>query len=239
VAEDCQQGSDPAGRREWTEVKRRSLGDGVADSLRALILRGDLQPGQRLGEVEISQRLGVSRGPIREALVRLAQEGLVVSKLHYGASVIELTKSDVAELALLRTALEQLAVSQAIKCASESDFDRLREVVDHMRAARKGDVNATLVQLDMDFHDALFRAAHHERLFAAWTAIRSQVVLALLQRRLFSPDYRKIIVEEHALLTAVLVEKNVRRAKSEIATHIEGAYLRLNSAYEEPSSVVN
>src|ERR1700749_4949114 len=122
----------------WPSVKRRSLADEVTDQLRDFILTGQLQPGDRAGEAEISQRLRVSRGPVREALVRLEQEGLVVSEWHRGASVVDFTKEDVAELATLRTALEKLAMGQAARSATAEDLARLQEIVEQMRTVRQG-----------------------------------------------------------------------------------------------------
>src|ERR1700761_6553624 len=102
----------------WQAAKRRSLADEVTDQLRDVILTGALQPGDRAGEAEISQRLRVSRGPVREALVRLEQEGLVVSEWHRGASVTDLSRVDVIELATLRGALEKLAIAGACRSAT-------------------------------------------------------------------------------------------------------------------------
>src|ERR1700733_6854272 len=151
----------------WQSVKRRSLADEVTDQIRDMILAGRLKPGDRAGEAEISQRLRVSRGPVREALVRLEQEGLVVSEWHRGALVVDLTRKDVVELATLRTALEEVAVAEASREATEKDLAQLRDVVEQMRSARERGSDESLVRLDVEFHDIVYRAAHHHRLYAA------------------------------------------------------------------------
>ena len=216
----------------WQAAKRRSLADEVTDQLRDVILTGALQPGDRVGEAEISQRLRVSRGPVREALVRLEQEGLVVSEWHRGASVVDFTKEDVTELATLRTALEKLAMGQAARSATAEDLARLQEVVERMRTVRQSGPDEALVRLDVEFHDIVYRAAHHARLYAAWTTIRSQVALSLLRRRAVNKDYAGIVVDEHAALAATLAERNAGEAEAQIAVHLDGAYSRLLAAFE-------
>jgi DNA-binding GntR family transcriptional regulator len=228
VQEDCQQAAVPG----WQSVRRRSLADEVTDQLRDVILAGGLQPGDRAGEAEISQRLRVSRGPVREALVRLEQEGLVVSEWHRGAMVADLTREDITELATLRAALEELAMAEAARSATEGDLARLSEVVEQMRSARVRGADELLIRLDVEFHDIVYQAAHHERLYAAWTTIRSQVALALLRRRAVNEDYLGLVVDEHAALVSTLADRNAQQAKAEIATHIQGAYSRLVTAYD-------
>jgi DNA-binding GntR family transcriptional regulator len=220
----------------WQSVKRRSLADEVTDQIRDMILAGRLQPGDRIGEAEISQRLRVSRGPVREALVRLEQEGLVASEWHKGAAVTDLSRVDVTELATLRVALEKLAITGACRSATEDDLAGLRDIVEHMRAASASgaDETETLARLDIDFHDAVYRAAHHERLYAAWSTIRSQVALALLRRRVANKDYPGLVVDEHAALAALIIDRNADEAEIQINAHIEGAYSRLLAAYDSP-----
>src|SRR6202012_4276370 len=117
MQDDCQQVAVG-----WESVKRRRLADEVTDQIRDMILAGRLQPGERVGEAEISQRLRVSRGPGREALVRLEQEGLVASAWDRGATVTDLPRVDVSELATLRGALEKLAIAGACRSATEEDL---------------------------------------------------------------------------------------------------------------------
>ena len=218
----------------WPSVKRRSLADEVTDQLRDFILTGQLQPGDKLGEAEISHRLRVSRGPVREALVRLEQEGLVASEWHKGAAIVDLTRGDVTELATLRVALEKLAIAGACRSATEDDLAGLLDVVERMRAASAGGTDEALARLDIEFHDAVYRAAHHERLYAAWTTIRSQVALALLRRRVVNRDYPGLVVDEHAALAALIVDRDPDEAQIQIAAHIEGAYSRLLAVYDNP-----
>ena len=110
----------------WSSVKRRSLADEVTDQLRDFILTGQLRLATGSAKRRSRQRLRVSRGPVREAIVRLEQEGLVDSEWHKGAAVVDLTRGDVIELATLRVALEKLAIAGACRSATEEDLAGLR-----------------------------------------------------------------------------------------------------------------
>jgi DNA-binding GntR family transcriptional regulator len=211
---------------------RRGLADEATDRIRAAILSGEISPGEKVGEAELSRMLTVSRGPVREALVRLEQEGLVVSEWHKGTTVVDLTKSDVRQLATLRVALEQMAAPEACREATREDLRRLHDIVEQMQSARlRGDDNS-LVRLDVEFHDAIYQAAHHPRLYAAWTTIRSQVTLALLRRRALSDDYAGIVVSEHAELAKVLASSNEEEMVKLITSHLESAYTRLLASFD-------
>src|SRR5919198_5158015 len=100
-------------------ARRRGLAEEVADRIREAIYRGAYAPGAQLREVELSEALDVSRGPVREALLKLEREGLVRSAWHRGATVTTLTAADVSELDSLRSALEQLAVQLVVTDASD------------------------------------------------------------------------------------------------------------------------
>jgi DNA-binding GntR family transcriptional regulator len=218
--------------RSLTPATRRGLADEVTDRIRDAILSGELSPGEKVGETELSRVLTVSRGPVREALVRLEQEGLVVSEWHKGTTVVDFTKSDIRQLATLRLALEQMAASEASREATREDFRRLHDIVAQMQAARLAGNDNALVRLDVEFHDAIYQAAHHPRLYAAWSTIRSQVALALLRRRALSDDYAGIVVGEHGELANVLASNDPARMVELITSHLESAYTRLLASFE-------
>jgi DNA-binding GntR family transcriptional regulator len=218
--------------RSLPPATRRGLADEVTDRIRSAILDGVLSAGEKVGEAELSRMLTVSRGPVREALVRLEQEGLVVSEWHKGSTVVELTKSDVRELATLRLALEQLAAREASREATREDLRHLQDIVGQMKAARQNGNDDSLVRLDVEFHDAIYQAAHHPRLYAAWTTIRSQVALALLRRRALSDDYAGIVVQEHGELVKVLECRDANKMQELIASHLESAYSRLLTSFD-------
>ena len=155
------------------------MADEVADRIREAIFSGVYAPGAALREVELASALHVSRGPVREALLQLEREGLVQGEWHRGTTVTTLSAPDIAELYSLRGALETLAVGLVVQHATGADLAAIHAVVDAMERAHD---THTTVRLDVEFHDAVFAAAHHRRLTEAWQTIRSQVHLYLLLR---------------------------------------------------------
>ncbi|ANN18007.1 GntR family transcriptional regulator [Amycolatopsis orientalis] len=198
-------------------ARRRGLADEVADRVRDAIFGGTYPPGAQLREVELSEALGVSRGPVREALLKLEREGLVRSEWHRGALVTTLSDVDVAELDSLRSALEQLAVQLVVASASDADLAAIDEVVERMVRARD---EHEMVRCDIDFHDAVYAASGHRRLIEAWRAIRSQVYLFLLTRiGVNSEGYLASIPAEHRRLAEALRARDGERALDLFAAH--------------------
>ena len=162
----------------------------VADAIRRAILSGQLKPGARLHEVELSERLEVSRAPLREALRLLEEEGLVVSSPHRGSVVAQLTPDDVHEIYSLRQALEELAVAIIVKSVTPKKINQLRALLREMDAAvAEGDLSA-VVDLDMRCHETIMRMSGHSRLYAAWKRMEGQL-------RLFFAEADQLIEYDH------------------------------------------
>jgi DNA-binding GntR family transcriptional regulator len=207
-------------------ARRRGLADEVADSIREAIFSGVYAPGAQLREVELSGALEVSRGPVREALLRLEREGLVRSAWHRGATVTTLSYDDVAELDSLRGALEELAVRQVVGHASDDDIAAVERAVDAME--RVGGDEHEMVRCDIAFHDAVYAAARHRRLEEAWQAIRCQVHLFLLTRIGRSTEgYLAHIPAEHRELAAALRARDADVALDLFAAHRHDAFALL------------
>lgn len=209
-------------QRRLAPARRRGLAEEVADRIRDAIFSGAYAPGAQLREVELSTELDVSRGPVREALLRLEREGLVRSAWHRGATVTALSPQDVAELDSLRGALERLAVESVVAHASDEEIAVIEEAAERM--ARIGDEHE-MVRLDIEFHDLVYAAARHRRLAEAWQAIRSQVHLFLLTRIGVSSDgYLTRIPEEHRELAAALRARTAEPALELFAEHRRHAF---------------
>jgi DNA-binding GntR family transcriptional regulator len=185
-------------------ARRRGLADEVADRIREAIFGGAYAPGSQLREVELADALDVSRGPVREALLRLEREGLVRSEWHRGATVTTLSAHDVSELDSLRGALEQLAVQQVIANASDEDIATIEKAAQRM--ARAEDEHE-MVRYDIAFHDAVYAAAHHLRLAGVST-----------------DGYLARIPDEHRELVAALRARDAGGALELFATHRRHAF---------------
>jgi DNA-binding GntR family transcriptional regulator len=152
----------------------QSLPDAVADRLRAEIRSGAYRPGDRLVERQIAHQLGVSHIPVREALTRLEEEGLVDRLPRRGARVAQLTQRSLDEVSSLRVVLEQLVVRRVQAHWTPADQVRLQAIVDRMTAAaRAGDLEA-LHDCDHQFHEELWRLADHQLLLEVVAQLRGR-----------------------------------------------------------------
>lgn len=211
-------------------ARRRVLADEVADAIRSAIFAGNIDLGQRLVEEELAATLNVSRGPVREAFVLLAQEGLVNVEPHRGATVAELGPEGVHEVYSLRTALERLAVEWLCRYGTEEDFDRISGVLQQFRTLPRPLTRSAVAALDLDFHDAIFQGAHHERLYRAWLALKSQIFLYLVHRGALRSDFARTWLQDHQDLVDVLRGRKPGPAVKLIEGHIEGTYRRVLAA---------
>ncbi len=133
--------------------KQRSTPGLVADAIRLAIVRGQLSPGQSLGQVELAKQFGLSRVPVREALRQLEAEGLVVSYPHRGTTVAVLTADDVEEVFLIRQALEKSALRLSVPKMTEADLRNAESILERTDA----DPNPThMGELNWDFHETLY-----------------------------------------------------------------------------------
>ncbi len=152
-----------------------SLAEIAAARLRTKIVSGELPSGSRLAEAAVAQRLGVSRVPVREALVRLEREGLVEFTPTGRARVKELSPRDFEEIFALRLALEPLAAKLATPVLRADPVRLERNIAATRRARSLGD----LTSLDLEFHELILAASENRRLLALWRSLRGELELWL------------------------------------------------------------
>ena len=217
---------------------RRGLTEQVADSIRQAILSGSFELGDRLNEADIADRLHVSRGPVREALAQLRQEGIVTMSWHRGAYIMELSPADLRDLYSLRTVLEVFAIREAARAATAADLDVMGGVLASMSKGGDDQSDFDMIQLDVQFHDELYNAAHHDRLGTAWNSIRSQVLLSLLVKRHTSNEYyRDKVIAEHTLLFDLVRAGDTDACEKEIREHISATYDRLAVSFGDAEAL--
>lgn len=186
---------------ELEPVERRSTAAIVADRIRMAIMRGTFPPGTQLGEVELAARLGVSRGPLREAMQRLVAEGLLRSERHRGLFVRDLDVADVRDVYTARTAVERAAGLLLLDGDRAAAAARLTEALTAMEEA--ADDPMALADADHHFHAELVAAAGSPRLsrMADALLVETRMCLAALQETL--PPAAALIAEHRELRDAV------------------------------------
>ena len=151
------------------------LRDVVFNTLREAILKGELKPGERLMELQLASKLGVSRTPIREAIRMLEQEGLAVTMPRKGAEVAKMTLKDMEDVLEVREALDELAAKIACKKISDEQLANLKTIKDEFkRSMDSGDVKK-IAEEDVKFHDAIYEATNNAKLVSMMNNIREQM----------------------------------------------------------------
>jgi DNA-binding GntR family transcriptional regulator len=197
------------------------LAEKVTDWLRDSILRGDFAPGQHLLEEELAEQFNVSRGPVRDAILQLEHEGLVLVRRHRGAFVARLSPEAARQVHTLQLALERLAVESAVQNASDADWQELQNIVREMEVTQTRDLSQRqAADLEMRFHDLVFRAAHHERLLDFWSKLRSQVCILRLSLIADDPRGSQNLAESHSLLLDALRTRNRNLAVRILEDHL-------------------
>jgi GntR family transcriptional regulator of gluconate operon len=199
------------------------LSDSTAELLREKILNGDFSPGQRLNEAAMARQLGISRGPIREALARLRAEGLVYDEPRRGSFVAALTPDDVREIYELRCALETYAVGMISESGDEAAVSRLREIAGQMRSAAEAADQSEFARLDMLFHSDLCRLTGNRRLHQAFE--QHSGLLATLLRLEVTTQYESLdgLLAGHEGMVEDIASGDVARARASCERHLEHA----------------
>ena len=196
------------------------LRDVVFNTLRNAILRGDLKPGERLMEMHLANKLGVSRTPIREAIRMLEQEGLAVTIPRKGAQVAKMTEKDLQDVLEIRDALDELAVSMACQRMTLELLLELKESMkDFEIATRSGGVRK-IVEADEAFHNVIYRMADNPKLETIVNNMREQTYRYRYEYVKGNSTYNQLI-DEHAKIIAGFEKKDSEYVKAIMHTHLE------------------
>ena len=188
-------------------------------ALRAAIISGEMEPGRQLSENELAARLGVSRTPIREALVRLRDERLVEIVPQLGTFVTRISTIAVADAQFVREALECAAVREAAKKVRDQDLAGLEMIIRGQEAAREANDYDRFYVLDDDLHRALCDLSGHE---IAWSlSQRAKGHLNRIRRlSLPEPGYLMEIISEHRAVVAAVAEHDPDAAEAALRHHL-------------------
>jgi len=206
----------------------------VADRLREGILDGTFPPRTQLSEVALSKQLSVSRGPIREAMQRLLQEGLLRGERNRGVFVVELGEEDVRDIYLARSAVERTAAAVVAADGTDDDFDVLQARIDDLAAAVDNDW-AELTRLDLEFHLAMVAAAASPRLDRMFRTLMAESQLCISRLEPFYPG-REEVVREHQVIIDAIRARDLDEVDRLLGAHMDISAARLAAADETPES---
>ena len=196
------------------------LRDVVFNTLRQAILIGELKPGERLMEIHLADRLGVSRTPIREAIHKLEREGLVTIVPRRGAEVAQITEKSMSDVLEVRRALDALCVELACDRITEKGLEDLRTACDNFEQCVKTRDSKKIAQADVALHDIIVQATGNQRLIQLVNNLSEQMYRYRFEYIKDSSQHQTLI-EEHRIIYQSIVRKDKETAAEAARTHID------------------
>lgn len=202
------------------------LRDVVFNTLRQAILRGELKPGERLMEIQLANKLGVSRTPIREAIRKLELEGLVLMIPRRGAEVAEITEKNLMDVLEVRKALEELAAELACERISKEQIGELKVAAKEFEETLKSEDITRIAEADVRFHDIIFYATDNQRLITLLNNLREQMYRFRIEYLKHKEYYGQLIMEHEKIIE--LIEKKEKEQVCEVmGKHIDNQCYRV------------
>lgn len=196
------------------------LRDVVFNTLRQAILTGELKPGERLMEIHLANKLGVSRTPIREAIRKLELEGLVTMIPRRGAEVAQITEKSMNDVLEVRRALDSLCVELACERITQEDTERLGLACEAFEAAvRTGDIKK-IARADVELHDIIVQATGNQRLVQLINNLSEQMYRYRFEYIKDSTQHQRLI-DEHRMIYESIVKKDKEAASQAAHVHID------------------
>ena len=195
------------------------LRDVVFQTLREAILKGDLRPGERLMELQLAAKLGVSRTPIREAIRMLEQEGLAVTIPRKGAEVARMTEKNMEDVLQIREALDDLAVQVACDKMTEQQLKNLTLAMKNFENAIQTGNLSKIVAYDVEFHDIIYESTDNPKLVTLLSNLREQIYRYRVEYLQGKENY-PMLIKEHETILEALREKNKERVVEAMRSHI-------------------
>jgi DNA-binding GntR family transcriptional regulator len=203
----------------------------IADRLRSEILEGRFPPQTQLAEVELARQLQVSRGPIREAMQRLIQEGLLRAERNRGVFVVELNDDDARDVYLARGVVERAAAALVVRRRPEQALRDLDAIVAKL-AASAGGAWSEVITHDLAFHQRMVEAAGSVRLTRMFRTLIAETRLCLIRLEPFYTGGREVVAEHQGIIEA-LRSGDGRRVDQLLRTHMDAAAARLSAGSTE------
>lgn len=200
-----------------------SMRDRVVEQLRAAITRGLLQPGERLTEWNIATELEVSRGPVREGLLELEREGLVLMYPNRGAVVMGMTDDELLNLLLpIRLTIEKFAATAAMSQLTDETVAELETILADMRAAAEAEDTDLLMETDLAFHRCIIEVGGHAHALQLWQSIHPRIQAQLHRIGRGRAGSFEQIPQEHRILLDVLQIGDTEQVSAALEQHIMG-----------------
>lgn len=198
----------------------KPLRDVIFDTLREAIITGELKPGERLMEVQLAEKMGVSRTPVREAIRKLELEGWVLMTARKGASVAGISMKDIMDVLEVRAALDGEAAFLAAARITEDEIKELKSIeAQFAKYVEKGNFQG-MIKKDVEFHEAIYRSSRNDKLIQIVSNLREQVHRF---RVMYTKDFSipGDLVKEHIEIFEAITLREAEKAQKAAYLHIE------------------
>ena len=196
------------------------LRDVVFHTLRQAILRRELKPGERLMEIQLANKLGVSRTPIREAIRKLELEGLVLMIPRKGAEVAEITEKSLRDVLEVRRALEELAVELVCEKITEEQIQDLKDAAEEFKESLESGDITRIAEADVKFHDVIYMATDNQKLIQLLNNLREQMYRYRVEY-LKRSDFHQQLIDEHEEIIETIENGQKDRAVQVVCQHVD------------------
>jgi DNA-binding GntR family transcriptional regulator len=214
-----------------SEIRPLTLSGQVRDMLRDQIMAGKLSPGERLTETDLSQRLKVSRGPLREAILQLTEEGLLIKKTYKGLRVRSISLRELEELYSMRTTLERFAFEEAWEKKTDAALDDLRTRFDYLEQSRNAQDISAAVNGEIHFHSWIYELSDHSLLQSHWRKLSPlvQIYMSIHNRQhgvcgVFmdaNDTYLKLAQDDNLAAALVHIENHMQKGLDQVYASLE------------------
>ena len=209
------------------------LRDLVFNTLRQAILKGELKPGERLMEIQLAEKLGVSRTPIREAIRKLELEGLVLMIPRKGAEVAKISHKSLQDVLEVRGALEELATDLACQRITDEELESLRKAEAHFKqVVSSGGNEMQIAEADEAYHDIIYNASGNKKLVQMINNLREQMYRYRLEY-IKDEAKRGTLISEHEKILEAIRLRDIIRAKALMKEHIDNQEMTVSRNLEE------
>ena len=191
-------------------IQSVNLRELVVEQIRTAIIEGRLRPNDHIVENALTSQLGVSRTPVREALILLERDGLIVSYPHRGSFVRDFTVQDVEDIFTMRTTLENFAGERSIQSLTTDHYDTLDNFIQRQQEAIVAANFKELRSIDMKFHEYLVERAEHVLLKRNWQQIVAQIAAVLYLRAEVIPNYDEYLaIRDHQAIVEAYRQRDL------------------------------
>ena len=208
------------------------LRDLVFNTLRQAILKGELKPGERLMEIQLAEKLGVSRTPIREAIRKLELEGLVLMIPRRGEEVAKISHKSLQDVLEVRGALEELATDLACQRIDEEQLAALHKAEDSFKKAVATGTEMEIAEADEAYHDIIYNATGNKRLIQMINKLREQMYRYRLEY-IKDEAQRGTLINEHEKILEAIRIRDIIRAKALMKEHIDNQEMTVSKNLNE------